>query len=97
MSCDWKKRFKSPNQNNVDNPLRRVPPRYKYLPSGANKATPEKQAKMMLDMRKALGIMAGLIRMAISRRGPVPSPEKNANPSKSPNLVDLFLPLSGVA
>ena len=86
----------SPSQKRVDKPLSRVPPRYKYWPSGANKATPEKQAKIIEDKRRAFGTIAGFIRIAMFRRGPIPSPEKKAKPSSIDSLRPRFLPLSGV-
>ena len=46
---------------------------------------------------KAFGMIEGLIRRAISKSGPVPSPEKKAKAKRSPILVDRFFPLSGVA
>ena len=47
INWDWKNRFNNPSQNMVDNPLNKVPPRYKYWPSGAKSAAPEKQAKII--------------------------------------------------
>ena len=86
----------SPSQNKEESPLRRVPPRNKYWPSGANKATPENEAKIIADKRRAFGTIAGFILIAISRRGPMPRPEKNANPSNIDSRSPRFFPLSGV-
>ena len=53
--------------------------------------------KYLPDNMKALGMIDGLMRIAMSKSGPVPSPVKKAKPKRSPSLVDLFFPLSGVA
>ena len=70
MSWDWKKMLRRPSQKRVERPLIRVPPRNRYWPSGAKRAAPENPAKIMADIMKALGMMAGLTLMAKSRRGP---------------------------
>ena len=86
----------SPSQNSVDSPLSNVPPKNKYWPSGANKETPVNEANIMLDKRSAFGTIVGLILIARSRSGPIPNPEKKANPSSIESLNPRFLPLSGV-
>ena len=86
----------SPSQKRVDNPLSKVPPKNKYWPSGANRATPVNEAKIILDKRRAFGTIVGFIRIAISRRGPIPRPEKKAKPSSIDSLSPRFFPLSGV-
>jgi len=40
--------------------------------------------------------MLGFIMMASWRRGPIPSPVRNPNPSNIAILVERFFPLSGV-
>ena len=54
-------------------------------------------SKYLPDIIKALGIIDGFMRIAMSKRGPVPSPVKKAKAKRSPILVDRFFPLSGVA
>ena len=53
-------------------------------------------AKIMVDKSRAFGTIVGLIRTARSRSGPIPRPEKNANPRSIDNLNPRFFPLSGV-
>lgn len=49
-------------------------PRNKYCPRGERRAQSEKQVKSNAVDRKAVDIIAGLIRMTVSSRGPSPSP-----------------------
>jgi len=85
-----------PSQKSVDSALSKVPPKNRYEPSGANRETPVKDAKIILDRRRAFGTIAGLILIARSSRGPIPNPEKKAKPRSIDSLIPRFLPLSGV-
>ena len=55
-----------------------------------------KDAKIILDTRRAFGTIAGLIRIARSSSGPMPRPEKKAKPSNIDSRRPRFFPLSGV-
>ena len=55
-----------------------------------------KDANIIVDISSAFGTIVGLILTAISKSGPMPSPEKKANPSSIDSLRPRFLPLSGV-
>jgi len=85
-----------PSQKRVESPLSKVPPKKRYCPSGANRDTPVNEAKIILDNRRAFGTIVGLILIAKSSRGPIPNPEKKANPRSIESLMPRFLPLSGV-
>jgi len=85
-----------PSQKSVESPLSKVPPKKRYCPSGANRDTPVNEANIILDNRRAFGTIVGLILIARSSRGPIPNPEKKANPSSIESLMPRFLPLSGV-
>ena len=54
------------------------------------------EANIILDNSRAFGTIVGLIRTARSRSGPMPSPEKKANPRSIDSLTPRFFPLSGV-
>ena len=47
-----------------------------YCPLGDIRAQREKQVKIRAVDKKAVEMMAGLMRMTVSSRGPNPSPEK---------------------
>lgn len=49
-------------------------PRNKNCPRGDRRAHSEKQVKSSAVDKKAVEIMAGLIRMTVSSKGPSPSP-----------------------
>lgn len=82
--------LRSPRKNRVESPESRDPPRYRYFPSGANRAAPEKQANTMQVSMRAEGTMLGFIMIARSRRGPRPSPVRKANPRSIPSLAGLI-------
>ena len=49
-------------------------PRNKYCPRGDNRAQREKQVKIKAVDKKAVEMIAGLIRMTVSNKGPSPRP-----------------------
>lgn len=57
-----------------ENNDRRGPPRNRYWPRGDIRAQREKQVKINAVDKKAVEMIAGLIRMTVSNRGPSPSP-----------------------
>lgn len=67
-----------------------VPPRYMYLRWSANMVEMVKQPKMMQVDRNAVGMMLGLMNSAMSRSGPMDSPEQRASAIKYPIRVDRF-------
>lgn len=52
-------------------------PRNKYWPRGDSRAQREKQVKSTAVDKKAVEMMAGLIRITVSNRGPSPRPVLN--------------------
>merc|ERR550517_62565 len=82
----------------MENRDRSGAPSIRYWPRGESKEQSEKQANIKEVDRKAVGMIAGLIRMTVSKRGPRPKPVQNAKPSSNPILDFAFFPLSsGVA
>ena len=83
--------MRRPRKKRVERPERREPPRYRYLPSGANRAAPVKQANTIQVSINAEGTMVGFIMIAMSRSGPRPSPVRNANPINIPRRAGLTI------
>ena len=54
----------------------RGPPRNRYWPQGDIRAQREKQLKIRVVDKKAVEMIAGLMPMTISNKGPSPSPFK---------------------
>jgi len=98
MRKDPMKRLARNNMLNIENIDSRGPPRNKNWPRGDSSEHREKHVKIKEVDKKDVGMMAGLIEMTRSSRGPKPRPEQKANPRRRAILVLEFLPLSsGVA